>query len=46
MAADIFFTLVDDYPRATWTILLTTKQHVCSTIKDFIVYAQNHFNNN
>ncbi|GJR79245.1 cysteine-rich receptor-like protein kinase 8 [Tanacetum coccineum] len=31
-----FLTLVDDYSRTTWTYLLSTKQHVPSTLKTLL----------
>lgn len=38
-----FLTLVDDYSRAVWTILLPTKQHASQSIKDFFAYVHNQF---
>lgn len=38
-----FLTLVDDYSHATWTFLLSTKQNVFSTFKDFNAYVQYQF---
>lgn len=38
-----FLTLVDDCSRATWTILLASKQQVFSNFKNFFAYVSTHF---
>jgi len=39
-----FLTIVDDYSRATWTHLLTTKSNAMTIIKAFIEMANTQFN--
>jgi len=38
-----FFTIVDDYSRATWTHLMVTKDEVISLLKAFVVMAKIQF---
>lgn len=38
-----FVTIVDDYTRHLWTILLPTKQHTIQSIRDFFVHVQTQF---
>ena len=40
-----FLTIVDDYSRATWTYLLSTKINAFSMLKQFIFMVQRQFNN-
>jgi len=41
-----FLTIVDDYSRYTWVILLHNKSEVRQHIINFIVFIQNHFKTN
>ncbi|XP_068487969.1 uncharacterized protein [Phaseolus vulgaris] len=41
-----FLTIVDDYSRYTWVILLHNKSEVRSHIIHFTVFVQNHFQTN
>jgi len=41
-----FLTIVDDYSRYTWVILLHNKSEVHSHIINFTVFVQNHFQTN
>jgi len=41
-----FLTIVDDYSRYTWVILLHNKSEVRQHIINFIVFVQNHFKTN
>lgn len=38
-----FLTIVDDCSRATWTYLLPSKHHVCSTVQIFNSYVNTQF---
>jgi len=38
-----FLTVVDDFSRHTWVILLHTKSEVRGHILKFIAYVENHF---
>ena len=38
-----FLTVVDDYSRGLWTILLPTKQHDNQSLKDFFNYVHTQF---
>lgn len=38
-----FLTIVDDFSRATWTHLLSTKSNVFTLLKSFIFLVQNQF---
>lgn len=41
--ASYFLTVVDDYSRATWTHLLSNKEHVKSVICNFLAHVENQF---
>jgi len=41
-----FLTVVDDYSRYTWVILLHNKSEVCQHIINFTIFVQNHFKTN
>ena len=41
-----FLTIVDDYSRYTWVILLHNKSEVCQYIINFTIFVQNHFKTN
>jgi len=41
-----FLTIVDDYSRYTWVILLHNKSEVRQHITNFTVFVQNHFKTN
>ena len=41
-----FLTIVDDYPRYTWVILLHNKSEVRQHIINFTVFVQKHFKTN
>jgi len=41
-----FFTIVDDYSRYTWVILLHNKSEVRQHIINFTVFIKNHFKTN
>ena len=41
-----FLTIVDDYSRYTWVILLHNKFEVRQHIINFTVFVQNHFKTN
>ena len=41
-----FLTIVDDYSRYTWVILLHNKSEVRQHIINFTVFVQNHFKTN
>jgi len=36
----IFFTIVDDFSRATWTHLMVTKDEAASMLKSFLLIAK------
>jgi IS30 family transposase len=38
-----FLTVVDDFSRFTWVILMKGKFETASKIQDFIQFAENHF---
>ncbi|XP_060212195.1 uncharacterized protein LOC132639793 [Lycium barbarum] len=38
-----FLTLVDDFSRSTWTVLLRCKSNVLNTIKAFVTLTENQF---
>lgn len=38
-----FLTIIDDYSRATWTYLLSSKSNVFSTLKDYLVIVERQF---
>nr|XP_009760003.1 PREDICTED: uncharacterized protein LOC104212438 [Nicotiana sylvestris] len=42
--AKYFLTIVDDYPRATWTHLMGAKNNAFDLLKAFIVMVETHFN--
>jgi len=41
-----FFTVVDDYSRPTWAVMLKSKSEVQYCIKKFILMIENQFNTN
>lgn len=42
-ACKFFVTMIDDFNRATWIFLLTTKQDVFHKFKQFFTYVQTQF---
>ena len=44
MATNFFLTVVDDFTRFTWVILLKSKSEVRNSIKNFVIFAENQFN--
>ncbi|XP_074266640.1 uncharacterized protein LOC141589918 [Silene latifolia] len=42
--ASYFLTIVDDYSRITWTMLLKHKYLACQTISHFLAYVKTQFN--
>ena len=46
MATNFFLTVVDDFTRFTWVILLKSKSEVRNSIKNFVIFAENQFNTN
>ena len=44
MATNFFLTVVDDFTRFTWVILLKSKSEVRNSIKFYVIFAENQFN--
>ena len=39
-----FLTIVDNYSRFCWTIMLKSKSEVCTSIQIFFAFIENQFN--
>ncbi|KAL8089728.1 hypothetical protein AgCh_039279 [Apium graveolens] len=42
-SCNYFLTIVDDFSRAIWIILLPTKHHVVQSLQDFFAHVETHF---